>query len=58
MARKRQRKVYSHLLLMLYFFLVPGQRDFLRFDSATNVIFKSQVLLKAIVFTKINFDKC
>ena len=57
MVRKKTKKSLL-TLVNVTFFLVPGQRDFLRFDSATNVIFKSQVLLKAIVFTKINFDKC
>lgn len=57
MVRKKTKKSLL-TLVNVTFFLVPGQRDFLRFDSATVVIFKSQVLLKAIVFTKINFDKC
>jgi len=57
MVRKKTKKSLL-TLVNVTFFLVPGQRDFLRFDSATIVIFKSQVLLKAIVFTKINFDKC
>ena len=57
MVRKKTKKSLL-TLVNVTFFLVPGQRDFLRFDSATVVIFKSPVLLKAIVFTKINFDKC
>ena len=57
MVRKKTKKSLL-TLVNVTFFLVPGQRDFLRFDRATVVIFKSQVLLKAIVFTKINFDKC
>ena len=57
MVRKKTKKSLL-TLVNVTFFLVPGQRDFLRFDSATIVIFKSQVLLKAIVFTKLNFDKC
>ena len=57
MVRKKTKKSLL-TLVNVTFFLVPGQRYFLRFDSATVVIFKSQVLLKAIVFTKINFDKC
>ena len=57
MVRKKTKKSLL-TLVNVTFFLVPGQRDFLRFDSTTIVIFKSQVLLEAIVFTKINFDKC
>ena len=57
MVRKKTKKSLL-TLVNVTFFLVPGQRDFLRFDNTAIVIFKSQVLLKAIVFTKINFDKC